>query len=75
MPVPCLLSHLAAGNVVCICADKCSEVTPKLNYRLDKQWKYKHGFCFPEQPPLNLDEEERVVVKGLEGFTGVAQEV
>lgn len=45
---PCLLSHVAAGDIVCVSASKCSEVTPRMNYMLDKHWKCKHSFYFLE---------------------------
>lgn len=47
LSMPCLLSCVAAGDM-CICTSKCSEVTPKMNYMLDKHWKCKHSFYFLE---------------------------
>lgn len=37
-----------AVMLACICANKCPKVTPKPDYTLDKQWKCKPNFCFPE---------------------------
>lgn len=67
--VPCLLSHEASGDIVCVCTSKCSEVTPEMNYMLDKHWKCKHSFYFLELPSSNFGETE----KGLEALTEFVQ--
>lgn len=66
---PCLLSHVAAEDIVCVCASKCSKVTPEMNYMLDKHWKCKHSFYFLEYPSSNFGETE----KGLEALTEFVQ--
>lgn len=40
--------EMVAVMLACICTNKCPKFTPKTNYTLDKQWKCKHSFCFPE---------------------------